>query len=313
MIIYRGNQKQFKDLKQKPKVLIWTGCLALIIGVYAGSAGAQESSTDNAMESLSEIESQKDDDSTQFEAQPVAPGAQVQDNMIDIDSIEKELEGNLPRSRTKEIPLKASPAKPKVSFEEIKGATPYSDVAIIQRNYMPKTKRFELFGGLSYLTNDVFYKNFGLDLRGAYHFNETWGVEFNYDMLSTIRSKELEGLEDTQRVAINNLVSPKNLYGLGIQYYSTYGKLALWNKKIYSFDIYTGAGVAQVSTGQGIQSTALRASIGELFSLNRSAAIRLDFSWYFYSAKNIEGNTSAVNNLFLTLGYSKFFPDVKDR
>ncbi len=237
----------------------------------------------------------------------------LEDNLIDIDSIEKELEGNLPKSRTRDIPMQSIPAQPKVNYDELKSATPYTDLAVIQRNFMPKSKRFEIFGGLSYQTNDVFFKNFGLQGRAGYHINETWGLELSLDMLSTTKSKELEGIEGEQNLALNNLVSPKTLYGGSVLFYSTYGKMALWNRKIFNFDIYSSAGVAQILTAQQTTSTALKLGVGELFSLSKSSAIRLDFSWYFYTAKNIEGTDSAVNNLFLTLGYSRFFPDVKER
>ncbi len=248
----------------------------------------------------------------QSEPLPSLQAPALEDNLIDIDSIEKELEGNLPKAKTRDVPLQSTPAQPKVNYDELKKATPYTDLAVIQRNYMPKSKRFEAFAGLSYLTNDVFFKNFGLQGRFGYHVNETWGLELSLDLLSTTKSKELEGLEGEQKVELNNLVSPKTLYGGSVLFYSTYGKMARWNRKIFNFDIYTSVGATQILTGSDT-STALKLGVGELFSLNKSEAIRLDFSWYFYTAKNIEGSQSAVNNLFLTLGYSRFFPDVKER
>ncbi|WP_374029943.1 outer membrane beta-barrel domain-containing protein [Bdellovibrio bacteriovorus] len=228
----------------------------------------------------------------------------------DIDFVERLLETKSNQFRTRPTTAFSPPVKTqKAEYATVYSEKFYSDLAIIQRNYMPKTKRIQLSGGFTILPTDVFYRTVGINLKTSYHLNETWGLEaFGYLLTSQARN-EVSNLESVQKLSVKNLISVSAFYGANIYFNSIYGKTALLNSHIIPFEVYQTIGVGKVRTQNDQESNTVQIGIGDAFSLSRSSTLRMDLTWAFYNATNYLGENQASNSLFLTVSYGHFFPE----
>ncbi|HVK60071.1 MAG TPA: outer membrane beta-barrel domain-containing protein [Bdellovibrionales bacterium] len=191
----------------------------------------------------------------------------------------------------------------------------FSDVAVIQKKFLPKTKRFEAFAAGSFLTNDPFFLNFGANLRLAYYFREKYGVEFVSFALTSSERGVTTDLREKRGVVTSTIVSPKAFYGLDFKWVPVYGKQTWNNRKITPFDLYFSLGLGMTQTNQGSSEPTLHLGTGQAFALSQAMAFRWDFSWNMFQS---EGSTkgagqSLYNNLFLSFGLSFFFPEATYR
>ncbi|WP_374073650.1 outer membrane beta-barrel domain-containing protein [Bdellovibrio bacteriovorus] len=239
-----------------------------------------------------------------------AQDATESEQQQDIDFVEKLLE-------TKASEFKSRPSQSfepkqktqKVEYTSVQSESFFLDLATIQKNYMPKTNRVQLGAGFTLLPSDVFFRTIGLNLKASYHFTETWGVEaFGYLFTSQARD-EVNKLESVQKLSVKSLVSLSAFYGLNLYFNSIYGKTALLNYRIIPFEVYQTIGLGKVRTHDDEETTSFQIGIGDVFSLSRSSALRLDLNWAFYEAHNYLGEKQASNSLFLTISYGHFFPE----
>lgn len=200
-----------------------------------------------------------------------------------------------------------------VSFSGLGALAPFSEVSVIQKRYMPKTGRFQFFGGLNMVTNNPFFDTYGVVLRGAYFLNETWGIEANYFNMSTSEAKSTKELKSFQNVLTENLIYPKSYMGVDLMWFPMYGKFAMFNKKIVPFDMYFSAGYGSTATQSDEKPGTIHVGTGQIFSITKGIAARWDFSWHNFSAKSLDTKPSNFNFLFLSVGASFFFPEAKYR
>lgn len=232
------------------------------------------------------------------------------DEQKDIDFVERLIESNSQKFRGTHTPIvNPSDKINKVEYTTVQSESFYSDLAVIQKNYMPKTQRVYLSGGLTLLPSDVFYRTLGLNLKSSFHFSETWGVEAFASIFSSQARDEVGDIESTQLLSIKNLVSINAFYGLNVYFNSIYGKTAFVNRRIIPFEIYQTIGIGKVRTQDSQEATSIQFGVGDLFSLTRSTALRVDLTWAFYNAHNYLGQEQSSNSLFLTLSYGKLFPE----
>ncbi len=226
----------------------------------------------------------------------------------DIDAIEMLLEKNIKFTPSPSLNRNSTIRNPKkVDYKKTPIIGDYQDIAVVQRNYMPKAERFQLTLGGTLVPTDVFFRTYGLNLKGTYHLNEFWGLEgFGFLTGSSARA-EVNDLEKNQLVVVKNLISVKSFYGINASYSSIYGKTSILNRKIIPFEIYQTVGIGKVINQNNDESMSFQVGIGELFSISRSSAIRADLTWAFYNATTIAGDTQSANSLFLSVGYSYFF------
>lgn len=236
----------------------------------------------------------------------------------EIDKIEEVLETNFPimeSSAPMETADRPAPVatRQKADFSGMDTSTLYSDLVVFQKNYMPKSERLQLTTGVVTVPTDVFYLTGGLSLKGVYHFSEAWGLEVFANILTSSAREEVGNISSKQQVSVNNLISLKSFSGLNLYYNFIYGKLSLSDKKVMPFEIFNTVGMGSMMNSGNYQSASMQAGLGGLFSLSRSAALRLDLTWAFYETKNIQGATVNENSTFLSLGYSCFFPEPEYR
>jgi len=232
----------------------------------------------------------------------------------DVQTIEGVLEQNIPEGAPKiDLPVRPQKTPGTIDFSQMKNDRTYRDTVVIQRTYMPKTSRVQLFGGASLSMNDVFYRTYGAQARASYFFNETWGLEFNSFFLTSTDTQEKTDLAGRQNLDVRSLSTPKSLYALNVYYSSIYGKMALEDRKIIPFEFYQTLGAGQITTNPSSTSTAFYFGLGNLFSISRNSAIRADLSWYFYTSKTITGANQSANTIFFTVGYGRFIPEAGRR
>jgi outer membrane beta-barrel protein len=227
-----------------------------------------------------------------------------------------EIENLFSEEEQKPVNVPAEAAPKKTDKDEIKDISSmgklseFSDIAVIQKRFLPKTKRFELYTAGSLLTNDPFFLNFGLNLRLAYYFRERFGAEFVGYALTTSEREVTKDLLTKRGVKTSTIVTPKDYYGIDFKWVPVYGKQTWMNHKITPLDLYfsLGAGITQTNQGTGVAT--LHLGTGQAFAMSKGSAFRWDFSWNAFTAKS-SANSSAsslYNNLFLSFGFSFFFP-----
>lgn len=236
----------------------------------------------------------------------------------DLDIIELELENGSPKPTppVNSAPPYQEPASRDNTLSDFSGLgalSPFQEVSVIQRRFLPKTGRFQLFGGLTTVTNDPFFLTFGGVGKGSYFFSEKWGVELNYFGLTTTSRQGTDDLRTNNGVNTENLVYAKSYMGIDAMYVPIYGKMSWFNEKIVPFDIYFSVGYGTTNTQAGNNAGTLHLATGQIFALSKAYAVRWDFSWNFFNAQGIDGSSSTFNNLFLTVGMSWFFPEANYR
>lgn len=232
----------------------------------------------------------------------------------EISGVESEIEKNIPSGTTDtktSFPLPNQKKTDVLDMETLKESSE-KDKITIQKNYMPKTDRVQGMLGLTYFPSDVFFKTMGLQGRVGYHFNETWGLELTGILLGSARSQELKDLENKQGVTADNVSSLKGYWGGQIYFSSMYGKYAFLDRRILPFEIYQTVGFGQMTTDRSTN-PALSLGVGQLISLTRSSALRLDLNLLMYQIDNINGDKSSQSSILITVGYSPFFPKLGGR
>ncbi len=248
---------------------------------------------------------------TQFPT--VVAFAQEDDSAID------EMEELLDKESEKEEETVAPVEQEKIPLNELsalKSLQAFSDIAVIQRKFLPKTKRMEAFGGLGTTVNNAFFLNFGVMARMAFHFSESIGIEGVLMYLTNSQRQVTDDLSKSHGIDTNSLVSHEKFYGVDLVWTPIYGKMSLFDDSIVPFDLYMGAGFGITQTNQVKGEPTIHLATGQKFAISKSMAFRWDFSWNFYSAtyldKTVE-KTGNFDNLFLTMGFSFFFPEADYR
>lgn len=198
-------------------------------------------------------------------------------------------------------------------FSGLGSLSPFREVSVLQKRYLPKTGRLQLNLSGTVVTNDPFFTTTGAALRAGYFFSETWGLEADYYALSTSNRQTTTELKDISGVNTENLVFPKSYMGINLIWVPIYGKLAVFNKNIVPFDLFFTGGMGNTQTQVGESASTFHIGTGQLFALSKRTAFRWDFSWNFFNAKGTDGEVSNFNNLFLSMGASFFYPEAKYR
>lgn len=230
----------------------------------------------------------------------------------DLNVIELELENSRPKMKPSKNIETAEPVSKSAEFSELGNLAPFSEISVVQKRFMPKTSRFQLFGGISLTTNDPFYNTYGGTVKASYFLTEMIGVELQYFSLSSSEAQATKELYSVQNIGTDSLSYTKEYMGANLLWVPIYGKMTWFNKKIVPFDFYFGVGGGQTKTHLKGGIGTFQLSTGQIFAISKSFALRWDFSWNFFSAKAINED-GMINNLFFSAGASFFFPEAKYR
>ena len=215
---------------------------------------------------------------------------------------------------------RARPKKDPSTLSELSTLAPFSDIAVIQRRFLPKTKRFEFSGSLMGAINNPFFTNMGAALRGGYYFEEKYGIEAMYFFISSNERAVTDNLRTKRNVKTESLVTPEGYLGVDFKWTPMYGKMTFMNNRIVPFDFYFSGGIGLTKTDQGGSEPTLHLATGQAFALSKRMAVRWDISWNLYQAKTkvVKSGTErettvSQDDLYLSLGVSFFWPEATYR
>ncbi|MCC7406173.1 MAG: outer membrane beta-barrel domain-containing protein [Bdellovibrionales bacterium] len=275
---------------------------------FPGIASAQE--TEDASETSQVLEGNQGGEQEKSDAE-------VEDLYDKFDATETAKREQVKKGRDKS---REEPKKDISTLSELSTLAPFSDIAVIERRFLPKTKRWEFSGSLLGTINNPFFTNMGAGLRGGYYFQEKFGVEAMYFFVSSNERSVTDNLRTKRNVKTESLVTPKGYFGADFKWTPMYGKMTFMNKRIVPFDFYFSAGVGMTNTDQGNSEPTLHLATGQAFALSKKMAVRWDLSWNLYQAKTTvvksgasRETTANQDDLYLSLGVSFFFPEATYR
>ncbi len=255
------------------------------------------------------------------QAQTTIPAANVDSTNDDIegtvDSISNVLEKNIPTSdevldddeTVVTNTIKKGNASDRADYNQIRSNEFQSNLGVVQKNFLTKTGRIELYGGLSLVPTEVFFRTFGGQLNVGYHFNESLAINgLAYFFTSSARS-EVDDLIKVNQVNVESLIYLKSYYALSAYWNTIYGKMTYFNQNITPFEIFFTGGFGRVRTQSTSENFGVHVGIGNNFYLSQNSGVRLDLNWVFYQSKDINNKTQNANSILLTIGYSGFYPE----
>ena len=204
------------------------------------------------------------------------------------------------------------------SISELDSLTPFNDIAVIQKRFLPKSQRFEFNPNLGLVTNNAFFMTTYLQGRLAYAITEKWALEATAAFFIDSTYKVTEDLKDEAQVNTNSLLLPEMYYGLDVRWSPIYGKMGSFSEGIVPFDMEFSLGGGVMDTNQEESPFAIHVGTGQIFGISKSMAFRWDVSGYFYSSEVAKAsgtgkNTDSFTDIQLSLGMSFFFPDATYR
>lgn len=229
----------------------------------------------------------------------------------------KLLEKQRSEEKKSENAIEEPPADIEVNkLSELSMLSPFENIAVIQKRFLPKTMRLEMSGNGLISTNSAYFNNIGIGARLGFYFDEKYGLEAGYQVVTSSQRPITEGLVDNQRIKTSALVEPESYYGLAFKWAPVYGKIAWFQEKIIPFDLYFTPGFGFSKTTHGGSEPTFTLGLGQLFALTKSVGVRWDFYWNNYKAKiTVDGvsQTQNHNDLFLGIGLSYFIPEATYR
>lgn len=249
------------------------------------------------------------------------------DEDLDLDAIEAEMS-----RRGEQQAEQATPSESEKNIEEVKTVTfqdlprlsAFSDISVIQKRYMPKTNRFQLYGGLDFLTNNPFFDSYGFNGRFSFFFSEFIGIELGFWRHSVAPKTITSDLESKHNITTRTMLSSLGYMGGSLILVPFYGKMTFMDRMIIPYDLYVSVGAGTTETSY-LDKTApsIHLGTGEIFSLSKSMAWRWDFSSVTYTARTPEvredgalvdsGKKQSISDLYLGIGLTILFPGASYR
>jgi outer membrane beta-barrel protein len=196
------------------------------------------------------------------------------------------------------------------SVTDLNQLSPFSDVSVIQKKYLPKTGRFQLFTAAGLTTNSPWFLNLGARVNLGYNFTESFGLEATGLFLTNSALDAAKDIKNNNNLQPDKFVVTKGYLGLDLVWSPIYGKITDHDNKIIPFD----------TTAQEKNVTTFHLGTGQIFALSKSMAFRWDYSWHFFQATPVQDAAStnapskgSYNDLILTAGVSFFFPEASYR
>ncbi len=204
-------------------------------------------------------------------------------------------------------------------LKDLNQLVPFSEISVIQKKYMPKSERLQVYLGAGITTNTPWFTNYGGKLNLAYNFTESFGLEISTLFLSSSPRDVAKEIQEQHNVQADQFIYTKGYYGLDLVWSPIYGKISFDNTNIINYEMYFSLGGGQSSTNSLEKNVpTAHVGVGQIFSLSKSMAFRWDYSVNVFQATPISASSGQVeksmyNDLVLTAGLSFFFPEVTYR
>ena len=233
-----------------------------------------------------------------------------------LDVIEAEIKKSEPKVQEKKPAAPVEDVKVE-TLSDLSKLSPFSDVSVLQRRFMPKSNRVQFFGGLATVANDPWYWGIGFNGKVAYGFSETWGVEGTFGYNSTSQKDTIQDLFSQHQIGTDQIVTTTSYLLVDAMWTPIYGKLALYNQRIVPFDMYFtfGGGTSSLASSVESSATTFHLGTGMIFALTRSMGFRWDISLNNFTATPAKTGATAgnFNNVLLTFGVNYYIPEVRYR
>ena len=208
---------------------------------------------------------------------------------------------------------KVKKLKPK-KFSDLVHLSPFSDVAVIQRRFMPKTGRVSIAALSTFVLSSEYFLHPGIEGHLTYHFLEKHGIELSGYYVFTISREVTNELEDIG-VRVKELkIFIKSFVGLTYKWMPVYGKIAFYNNQVLSFDTFfnLGGGMSTISGGKVPQITwepTVVAGIGQVFAITRDLGLRWDLRVHMTIPviTKTSSNAPVFEGLF-SIGLNYYYP-----
>ncbi len=207
------------------------------------------------------------------------------------------------------------------SLTDLNRLAPFSDISVIQRKFLPKTERYQLYlaGGLT--TNSPWFLNIGAKVNFGYNFTESLGVEFSGMFLTNSERESAKEIRENNNLQPDKFVITKNYLGASLVWSPIYGKITNTSNEIIPFDMYFSGSLGMSGTNSQEKTVpTFGIGTGQIFAISKSMAFRWDYAWNFYSATPVADSNStsapqksSFNDLIFTAGVSFFFPEATYR
>ncbi|MCC2678513.1 MAG: hypothetical protein K0R29_1089 [Pseudobdellovibrio sp.] len=208
-----------------------------------------------------------------------------------------------------------------ISVSELGKLSPFNDISMIQRKYLPKTERFQIYTGAGLSTNAPWFLNVGGRINFSYNFAEKFGVELSGLFLTSSEKEAAKEIRENNSLQPERFILTKSGVLLDLVWSPIYGKVATLDQDIIPFDMYFAFGGGTAGTNSTEKTVpAGHIATGQIFAISKGVAFRWDYSWLIYQATPVPDSiTSSVpikntyNDLIFTAGLSFFFPEAKYR
>jgi len=249
------------------------------------------------------------------------------DDDFDLDAIESEMSrrGEQQAEQSKpEVQEKSLEEAKSLTFQDLPRLSAFSDITVIQKRYMPKTNRFQLYGGMDFLTNNPFFDSYGFNGRFSFFFTESMGIELGFWSHSVSPKTVTVDLESKHGITTKTMLSSLGYLGASFLYIPFYGKMTFLDKFIIPYDLYFSVGAGSTQTSY-IDKTApsIHLGTGELFSITKSFAWRWDLSYITYTARVPDvtdtgvtvdsGKKQFLSDFYFGVGLTILFPGASYR
>ncbi len=197
--------------------------------------------------------------------------------------------------------------------------SPFSDVAVIQRRFMPKTGRVSFSLASTFTLSSEFFLNPGLGGHLSYNFLEKHGVELIGYYAFTFNRGVTSDLEKVEAYVSEESPIAKSFFGLTYKWMPIYGKIAFYDESILAFDTYfilgggmsqitsaTGSGRAGPSTTKVVWEPSGVIGIGQIFAITRDLGFRWDLRWQ--ATIRTQEDSSLLSDVLFAIGFSYYYP-----
>ena len=212
------------------------------------------------------------------------------------------------------------------SVSDLSKLSPFDDIAVIQKRFLPKTSRYEAGIGPMLILNNKFFYIAGFSGRLGYFIREKHGVGvmgYAVHYHPTILSTRLQ--EGPNKIIPFNHAAPRFFIGAYYKWTPIYGKFAIFNRHIRYFDMFFDFGLGAVNVITARENAdyrpalpmapAGRISAGQVFAINKNRGLFWNISYfpYFYQLKHIQSGETSMqieHPLGVSFGVNWYFPTV---
>lgn len=168
--------------------------------------------------------------------------------------------------------------------EEIRGQVKQSPVSVLQSRYFTKSFRPELGVAMGSFVNQAYTDTSLYGVRGAWYFNEWFGIEVQSIKTKVSDSEDRQALNELRyrKVDSPDIVSPdpevnsiSAVDDFNVIFAPFYGKSNLLGNVIIYSDLYFTGGYSRVQTDQG-ELSAASWGVGQRFYWQKNISLRLD-------------------------------------